>query len=338
MEPLPTISVIIPVYNVERYVGRCINSVIAQTYPKIECIIVDDCGNDASMDIVRKRIADYRGNIAFRILRHERNRGLSAARNTGTDAASGEYVYFLDSDDLLTHDGIALLAAPLRERRADFVLGNYASGGDKTCFLPIKIPSGFIFGNEKIRAGYLRGEWFMMAWNKLTSREFLLRERIRFGEGLLHEDNLWSFQIACCASSMCVVNALTYVYTIRGNSITTAKSRRNFDSLIRIADECENFAREHALATDAALLRFLTVQREQLTPSALAYGLGEAWKTYRTAVRPQPFSAKKFRALNAAGKVRYLHHLLPAPLGFFYSLAVGKAISGAMIFKQMLSR
>lgn len=334
--PLPSVSIVVPVYNVADYVGRCFDSVAAQTYPNLECIFVDDRGADASMKIVRERIAAYRGNVDFKIARHKRNRGLSAARNTGTDAATGEYVYFLDGDDFISSDCIALLAAPLRERRVDFVLGNYASGGDRACFIPVKEPEGFIFGNAEIRARYLRGGWFMMAWNRLVSREFFLRENLRFAEGLLHEDNLWAFQLACVADSMCVVHAPTYVYTIRGASITTAKSRRNLDSLVRIAEEMEIFSRERGLTDDAYVLRFVVSWRENLVFAARPYGT--AWETYRSAVRSRSFSRKTFAALGAAGKLRYLHHLLPAPIGFAYVLVAAQAIRGTAFLKRRFFR
>ncbi|MDO5130378.1 MAG: glycosyltransferase family 2 protein, partial [Prevotellaceae bacterium] len=79
------ISIIIPIYNVEKYVAECINSVISQTYDhsKIECIIVDDCTPDHSMDIVNEIIGKYDGEMTLNIIRHEQNQGLSAARNTG---------------------------------------------------------------------------------------------------------------------------------------------------------------------------------------------------------------------------------------------------------------
>ena len=94
------VSVILPVYNVEKYVENSLRSVIGQTYPDIECLIIDDCGTDRSMDVVENVLAH--SNLAgkkIRILRHEKNRGLSAARNTGLDYAEGTYIFFLDSDD-----------------------------------------------------------------------------------------------------------------------------------------------------------------------------------------------------------------------------------------------
>ena len=332
----PRVSIVVPVYGVEKYVGRCFDSIVAQTYHNLECVFVDDCGNDSSMEIVRERISGYRGNVDFKIIRHAQNRGLSAARNTGADSASGEYVYFLDGDDLITPDCIALLAAPLRERRVDFVLGNYASGGDGSCFIAVRVPDGFICGNAEIRENYLRGAWFMMVWNRLVSRSFLARENLRFAEGLLHEDNLWAFQLACLADSMCVVRAPTYVYTIRKNSITTAKSRKNLDSLVRIASEMENFVRERALAADANVVRFTTMWRENLLLNAIPYRA--AWETYRDAVRAHGFSRKIFRTLSVEGKLRYLHQLFPAPLGLAYALAVAKTFSAIAFFKYRFFR
>ena len=95
------VSIIIPIYNVEKYVAECINSVISQTYDhsKIECIIVDDCTPDNSMVIVNEIIRKYNGEMTFVICRHEHNQGVSAVRNTGIEVATGEYIYFIDSDD-----------------------------------------------------------------------------------------------------------------------------------------------------------------------------------------------------------------------------------------------
>ena len=120
------VSIIIPVYNVAPYIGDCLQSVMRQTYAgSMECLLVDDCGEDDSMAIVERMIAEYNANlnanlnegggIQFRILHHERNRGLSAARNTGTFAAVGEYLYYLDSDDEITDDCIEKLMQRVME-------------------------------------------------------------------------------------------------------------------------------------------------------------------------------------------------------------------------------
>ena len=99
------ISVIIPVYNVEKYVERCILSIMSQTYTEsVECIVVNDCTPDNSMKIVEKMVSDYKGQIQFKLLYHEHNRGVAAVRNTGLDAASGDYIIQIDSDDYCEPD------------------------------------------------------------------------------------------------------------------------------------------------------------------------------------------------------------------------------------------
>ena len=123
------ISIIIPVYNVAPYIERSLKSVMGQTYAgDMECLLVDDCGSDDSMAIAERVIGAYTGPIRFRILHHDHNRGLSAARNTGTDAATGDYVLYLDSDDELAEDCIEKLMRPVEEdATVEMVVGNYAS-------------------------------------------------------------------------------------------------------------------------------------------------------------------------------------------------------------------
>ena len=127
---LPKVSIIIPIYNVETYIEECLQSVMRQTYKgMIECILVDDCGTDNSMKIMEQLIEVYNGPIEFKVLHHEHNRGLSAARNTGMDAACGDYVYFLHSDDWISDDCIERLTHPLDLEQYDFVAGHYEKDG-----------------------------------------------------------------------------------------------------------------------------------------------------------------------------------------------------------------
>ena len=106
-----TVSIIIPIFNVEQYIERCINSVINQTYRQLEVILVDDCSPDNSMNLARQLVekSTNKEGLIFKFIKREENGGLSAARNTGVDIATGEYVYFLDSDDELPANAIELL-------------------------------------------------------------------------------------------------------------------------------------------------------------------------------------------------------------------------------------
>lgn len=120
------ISVIIPVYNVEKYVERCILSIMSQTYTEsVECIVVNDCTPDNSMKIVEKMVSDYKGQIQFKLLYHEHNRGVAAVRNTGLDAASGDYIIQIDSDDYCEPDMLEKMYAKAVEEDADIVVADY---------------------------------------------------------------------------------------------------------------------------------------------------------------------------------------------------------------------
>ena len=103
------VSIIIPVYNVEAYIEDCIASVMAQDYEQLEVLIVDDCTPDQSISIVEKMISGYEGPHTYRIIRHAKNGGQSAARNSGISEAAGELIYFLDSDDYICEKAISNL-------------------------------------------------------------------------------------------------------------------------------------------------------------------------------------------------------------------------------------
>lgn len=208
------ISVIIPVYNVEQYVGAALRSVLDQSYKDVEVIVVDDCGMDASMAVVEQLAA---GNPCVRILHHDHNRGLSAARNTGMAVAGGEYVFFLDSDDKLTPDCLAKLHAKARETDADVTMGSYETfGGENKKYVADDTP-------------------FVTAWNKLCKRAFLQDHGIRFVEGLIHEDCPWSFEVECKGATFAYVTDITYLYLVREGSLQTGKDySKHFEAYMRI--------------------------------------------------------------------------------------------------------
>ena len=118
------VSIIIPAYNAARLIDRSLESALRQTYPAIEYVVVDDCSTDDTAERVeRLRQASDRRD-AVKLVRHERNRGVAAARNSGLHAATGDYIYFLDSDDELPPDAIATLVALVDETSpVDLVLG-----------------------------------------------------------------------------------------------------------------------------------------------------------------------------------------------------------------------
>ena len=208
------VSIIVPVYNVAKYIERCLLSVLNQTWPDLEVILVNDCTPDNSMEIVRRVVASHPRGAVVRCLEHEENRGLSAARNTGILASVGDYLYFLDSDDYISANAIELLADAAVQKRPDFVIGNYE------------------------------------AWNKLVSRPLVLQHKLYFQEGIVHEDDLWSFKLACMAQSMYVVGETTYYYSMQPDSIMRAPSMRNLECRVLVLGYIYDFIRSSRCLQD----------------------------------------------------------------------------------------
>ena len=219
---LPKVSIIIPVYNVELYVEKCLQSVMRQTYAgMIECVLVDDCGTDHSMEVAERIIAEYVGPIEFKVLHHEQNRGLSAARNTGIDAACGEYVYCLDSDDWISEDCIEKLVQPLGFEQYDFVVGHYDRDG-KDSF--VSCPEGAYYRNGLKLTGQKSGIP-VSACNKLFRKSFLSDNQLSFEVGRVYEDSFFSFDISCVERKFYVVNSITYYYRKRDGSFTISQNQ-----------------------------------------------------------------------------------------------------------------
>lgn len=228
---LPKVSIVIPVYNVEPYIEECLQSVMRQSYRgEIECILVDDCGTDNSMEVAEQLIADYHGPFDFKVLHHEHNQGLSAARNTGMDAACGDYVYFLDSDDWISDDCIERLTEPLGIKQYDFVMGHNEYDGKDTF---VTCPEGeyhkYVMKSEGLNRKMIkpigRSGIPVAAWNKLFRKCFLIDNQLCFEVGKVYEDSIFSFDLACVERTYYVVNSITYYYRNRENSITTTSNQ-----------------------------------------------------------------------------------------------------------------
>lgn len=230
------ISVIIPVFNVEPYISACIESVLNQDYPDLEVIIVDDCTPDSSIDIARSIIGKHPRGACAHIISHNRNQGQSVARNTGIDAATGDYLYFLDGDDYLPHDALSRLSQPaIAYGGIDFVIGNYDTvGASRPMLERLKLPDGVLTGNKAVLRSFYHEKWHVLACNSLIRAGFIRDNGLKFCPGLIHEDELWVYQMAACARSMAVVNAVTYHYVLHPGAVTSTVSRRNLDGLVNV--------------------------------------------------------------------------------------------------------
>lgn len=220
------VSIIIPVYNVAKYIRRCLESVVSQTYQKIECILVDDCGTDNSMIIVKDFINHYQGEICFKAVHHSHNLGLSAARNTGIRVSTGKYLYFLDSDDSITPDCIeTLLFLFSKYPDISFSQGNILkeNGEISTYGFNHSIPE-YIHDKEDIYK-FLLSKITTSAWNRLISRDFIIENSLYFPVGMIHEDMYWIYFVAKHTTAAAFSLKGTYTYFINEGSLITSISR-----------------------------------------------------------------------------------------------------------------
>lgn len=226
------VSIIIPLYNVEQYVEVSLNSAFNQSFANIEYILVDDCSTDQTMEVVTRLIAGCSRRNSVKIVQHEKNRGLSAARNTGMKYANGNFIFFMDSDDEIVPDCIEKHYAALKGTDSDFTIANICLKGAKTIHIkpiPDEVKS------IPLKTSYLKRMWSISAWNKLYKRHFLEENELTFQEGLLHEDILWSYKVVSKATKAALVTEATYIYKIHQGSITTSRnSKRKIDSLLYI--------------------------------------------------------------------------------------------------------
>ena len=226
------ISVIVPIYNVEKYLNQCIDSIINQTYKNIEIILVDDCSKDNS-----GKIADEYAKKDTRIkVLHKENGGLSSARNAGMNIATGEYLMFVDSDDYLFENSCQVLFEKIEKETADYVIGNYINCNENGTLW--KTP---IFNNEKYKSFKLdikdyKDSFYIMnssVCNKIFRHEFIKHLDLKFQEGLPAEDAMFSTYCFIKSSSVYYIPNIVYAYRQReqGTSISTNCTIKYFEGI-----------------------------------------------------------------------------------------------------------
>lgn len=321
------VSIIIPVYNVEAYIEDCIASVMAQDYEQLEVLIVDDCTPDQSISIVEKMIFGYEGPHIYRIIRHAKNGGLSVARNSGLHEASGELIYFLDSDDYICESAVSSLVELYNQTQASIVVGNLKIVDHQTGEVvrnSIQLPRSYYFFNS-LKDLYACREIVEMdlngiAWNKLIEINFLLENNLFFDIGMLFEDDIWSYKVYCCKPKIAVSSIPTYVYRMRPSSIMTTFTEYHFYSSVKCADIAIFYGHHVQQSPDhwfvingieryiiGALYKSFDKVKSKDTYSRL-------YRRYRKKHRPSFELWSNFN-VPLATKVKSLHYLLPCILG-----------------------
>ena len=229
---MKTISVIIPAYKVEQYLPRCVDSVLNQTYRELEVILVDDGSPDSSPKICDEYAAkDNRIKVI-----HKENGGLSSARNAGLEICSGDYIFFIDSDDYLTDENVLSdFAATAERNQSDFVYSLMNKADDKKC---TKMNVNKRFLEEDLF--FLSNPYLFSACNKLYAST--LFHNIQFVTGRVNEDVDIIPLVFSKAKKISRLNRPTYNYYCNANSITRSDfSEKRFDMFKSVKNAYENF-------------------------------------------------------------------------------------------------
>ncbi len=264
MENKGLISVIIPVYNVEKYLKECIDSVLGQTYKNYEIILVDDGSTDSSGAIC----GDYAQNHKNIRVIHKENRGLSHARNVGTSEATGEYIYFLDSDDYIDANAFSLLVEAMEKQKADFLFFDSYSFEDED--KNFDIPQNYIrkkhyettVGIDMLQKLCDAKDFHSAVQLLFFKRKFIQDNNLTFLNGAIYEDVLFSCQAFCMAKCVAHLNQAIYCRRYRNNSIMTShKTSHHFESIVNVLNELILFS-----STEPTEL--LMVQKEYISRCA----------------------------------------------------------------------
>ena len=225
------ISIIVPSYNAEKYIDKCIKALINQTKKELEFIIINDGSTDSTEDIIKsyndKRIKYFKN----------KNQGISKTRNFGIDKAKGKYIMFVDSDDYVEENACEILFNNIVNTNSDVVVSDFyiVKGDEKEKFDISNFDVSSLKNNPKILNIVNTAPW-----NKIYKRDLIINNNIRFPENLKYEDAPFVLECLDKANKISKLNLYTYDYIIHNNSETTVRDERVFD-LFKILDIIRNY-------------------------------------------------------------------------------------------------
>lgn len=293
------ISVVIPIYNVEKYLERCVSSVLSQTYPNLQIILVDDGSPDNC-----GKICDEYNDPRIEVI-HQENKGLSGARNAGIDIAKGEWITFIDSDDFVHETFIEVLHSLCVQYNVEVSQCGVVRGTDSS------FPAEDIKVEEKVWDFYKlyrskNRDYKTVAWAKLYKRS--LFNNIRYPEGMINEDEDTTFKVMYYAGKSVITNRHLYYYYMSESSILRSpKKHVNFD-FVQIFKERERFLQENGgkdlIETTKKelclrlMLNYVSAKRDHIPQEELRKLLSEFYDTERQ-INLNHFSKKEKYAIMA---------------------------------------
>lgn len=239
----PLVSIIIPVYNVAEYISSCINSVLQQSYPNIEIIIVNDGSTDNSLEICQS----FEKRHPHILVIDQVNKGLSNARNTGIENSKGEYIAFVDSDDIIHPDYILHLLLSIEDDDISICRLKKFEQEIEIDFSisPSKVVKQKYTGTQanSLLYDHSKGIDMAVATNKLYRKE--IWKKFKFPEGRLHEDIAIMYQIYDRVTQLSFIEVDLYYYRIRKNSITNGRSFKSIkDEYLALTEQIDFFSKK----------------------------------------------------------------------------------------------
>lgn len=258
------ISIIVPVYNVEDYLERCLDSIINQDYKKLEIILINDGSTDKSGNICD----EYAKKDKRIIVIHQENQGLSRARNNGTRMSKGKYIAYIDSDDYIEDDYISYLYKLLKENKADIS----ACAHNNHRFIE------GIYNKDELYPKLLTSRISFSAWSKLIKASIMKENNVYFPDNEIYEDQKWIYYLLEHTNKVVVGSESKYHYTYRPNSIFNTKSLQNKKVLINRICEMHNFIKEkHPEYLSLSYIRYI----RELTYNFLSFSRTKELETLR---------------------------------------------------------
>lgn len=250
------ISVIVPVYNVENYLDRCIKSLVSQTYTDIEIILIDDGSTDTSGTICDKWGSKYKN---IKVI-HQKNAGVSKSRNVGIQNAKGDYIGFIDADDYIESDMFESLINSLKDD-ASIAVSGYNRISENETETHISNSKLVVNRNEAIHRCLADDGWGLYIWNKLFARKLIINDnnRILFPEDLIiGEDAVWLISVLLNCQKVSYCRGLKYNYVQRsGSAVSQSKSKNKLygcQSRYEASYRCYTLLQNNGLNKDSNLM------------------------------------------------------------------------------------
>ena len=321
------VSVIIPVYNVASFIRRNVRSLFGQTMEEVEFLFVNDATPDNSMDIIREELEEFPQRKPFvKILDHEKNKGLPAARNTGLSVACGEFVYHCDSDDWVEPDMLQKMYYTATGKEADIVYCDFFLSFEKN--ERYMSNPDYLTAEEMLKRGFLGGMMKYNVWNKIVRRTLYSDNGIQFPEGHPMGEDMTMILLAASAERVAHVPEALYHYVkLNENAYSNTFSQKKLDDIRFNVDRTVSFLEGKfgkSLEKEISLFKLSIKLPFLITDDKSMYRLWTEWypeaDKYADANPDQPKRTRLLQQMAAKGQWWYVKLYYVIVYRFIYGI------------------